>query len=147
MAKANDGIGDLVRGTLSGLMAAWAMNRAAALLSDATIGAAGSGAAGAPRRPHGSDPGEDWLLGVDRFMLGGTSDETLSWPLAAGAGALYGALRGRLPGADAASGVLFGAGLYVAASKGEKSARGALPWVLYGTTAELAMRGLEKISK
>ena len=147
MAKANDGIGDLVRGTLSGLVAAWATSQMAAALSSAVQSTTKATTDGEAAQPDYSAHQGDWLLSVDRFMLGSAHSEAVRWEVAAGAGALYGALRGRLPGADAGSGLLFGAGLYLVAGGGEKSARGALPWLLYGATAELAIKALERVSK
>ena len=81
-------------------------------------------------------------------MLGDGQAEVVPWQVGAGAGALYGALRGRLPGADAGAGTLFGAGLFMVAGGAEpKSAKAVLPWLAYGATAELTIRVLEKVSR
>lgn len=147
--KKDDGIGDLVRGALTGIAAALVMERVAALVDDLAGSAASSRARvnGEVDRPALGDQPE-WLLSMDRFIAGPKGPPMIRWEVGAGAGLLYGMLRGRVPGVDGASGLAYGAGLYFAADRSEKrSARGALPWLAYGATAELTMRVLEKVSK
>jgi hypothetical protein len=152
MAKRNDGIGDLVRGALAGVVATWAMARVAELLNDPGDASPSSSLiseeiedATLSAQLEGQP---EWLLRLDRFMLGSAPPSPLPWTVGAGAGVMYGALRGRLPGAAAASGMVYGSGLYLAADRApQKSARGAIPWLVYGATAELTSRALERVSK
>jgi hypothetical protein len=153
MAKKNDGIGDLVRGALTGIAATWVMGRVAGLLAESDgAGAISAGETagdeGAPADLHPVASNQpEWLLSLDNYADGSGSPGGIPWELGAGAGVAYGILRGRVPGADAACGLLFGAGLYFAVDRSaDRSARGALPWLGYGAGAHLTMRALDRVS-
>jgi hypothetical protein len=104
---------DAARGALAGAAATWVMGQVTSLLyehenprardredrargGETAYEAAAERMAGLAGRPLGDD---------DRKRAG----EALHWALGTGAGAAYGALRGRVPGVGAAAGLAFGA--------------------------------------
>jgi hypothetical protein len=166
MGKRNDGIGDLVRGTLAGLVATWAMGQVTSYLYQKEDREA--------RRREDEARGGKTAYGAAAEKAAGLvglelSDEerksagsALHWGLGAGAGALYGALRGRVPGADAGGGLAYGFAFFLLVDEagnavlGLTPGPGAFPWqahsrglaghLAYGVTAELTLRVLDRIS-
>lgn len=119
-------LADAARGALAGAAATWLMGRVTSLMyehedreararEDAVRGGKtayaiaaekAAGLAGADLTDEQRDP-----LGV-----------AIHWALGIGAGAAYGALRGRVPGADLGAGLLFGAAFWLLVDEGANTA-------------------------
>jgi hypothetical protein len=164
MGHRNDGIGDLVRGALAGIVATWAMGKVTTYLyeredpearkreDDAREGKTAFGVAA----EKGAAIVGAGLTDEEREKAGAA----IHWALGAGAGALYGALRGRVPGVDAGAGLLYGAAFFLVMDEGGNVALGltpgprAFPWqaharglaghLAFGVAAEQAMRILDR---
>jgi hypothetical protein len=167
MSKRNDGIGDLVRGTLAGIVATWAMGRVTTYLYEEENELArrredeareGKTAYGIAAEKAAGIAGRD-LSDQEREEAGAA----LHWALGAGAGAVYGALRGRVPGVDAASGLVFGTVFFLAIDEGANTLLGLtpppeeFPWqaharglaghLVFGVTSELTLLALDRVSR
>jgi hypothetical protein len=167
MGKRDDGFGDLMRGMLAGLAATWVMGRVTTVMYERENPAArrreddareGKTAYDAAAEKAAALVGRD-LSDRERARAG----EAIHWALGAGAGAAYGALRGRLPGADAGAGLLFGASFFLLMDEGGNVALGltpgprAFPWqaharglvghLAFGLTTELTMRALDRVAR
>lgn len=166
MGSRNDGIGDLVRGALAGLVATWAMGQVTAYLYEregeearqreddardgkTAYGVAAEKAAGAVGRELTDD---------ERAQAG----SAIHWGLGVAAGAAYGAIRHRVPLADAAGGALFGTVFFLAMDELATPALGltpgptAFPWqtharglaghVVFGLATELTLQALDRVT-
>jgi uncharacterized membrane protein YagU involved in acid resistance len=85
----------------------------------------------------------------------------IHWALGAGAGAVYGALHGRVPGADAAGGLLFGTAFWLVIDEAANPLLGltkgpmAFPWqtharglaghLVFGLTAHAVLNVMEEV--
>lgn len=152
-----------VKGALAGAAATWAMGQATSFLYEreakkskeqerearggkAAYGVAAEKAAGAA----GAE-----LSDEQRKRAG----SAIHWGLGIGAGAVYGALRERLPGADAGAGLGFGAAFWLLVDEMGNPALGltpgpsAFPWqtharglaghLVFGLAADAALRALD----
>jgi hypothetical protein len=167
MSRHNDGVGDLVRGTLAGIVATWAMGRVTTYLYEEENELArrredeareGKTAYGIAAETAAGRVGRE-LSEEQREQAGAA----LHWALGAGAGAVYGALRGRVPGVDAASGLVFGTAFYLAVDEGANTLLGLtpppghFPWqaharglaghLVFGVAAELTLLALDRVSR
>lgn len=157
---------DVAKGALAGALATWVMGYATGYLYEheaeeareaedearggrTAYGVAAEKAAGAVGRELGED---------ERARYG----SALHWALGAGAGAVYGALRGRLPGAEAGNGLLFGAGFWAVVDEAGNTALGltpgpgAFPWqtharglaghLVFGLAADTALRAMDAVA-
>ncbi|HET7321136.1 MAG TPA: DUF1440 domain-containing protein, partial [Longimicrobiaceae bacterium] len=86
----------------------------------------------------------------------------IHWALGAGAGALYGVMRRRVPGADAADGLLFGTAFWLLMDEGANWALGltpgpgAFPWqtharglaghLVFGATTDATLHALDAVT-
>ena len=112
---------DIAMGAVAGAAATWAMGKVTTLLYEQENQAA--------REREDRARGGKTAYGVAAERAAGlagielTDDErkaagsNIHWALGVGAGAVYGALRGRVPGIDAAAGLLFGTGFWLAADE------------------------------
>lgn len=166
MARENDGAGDLVRGALAGVVATWLMGKVTTFLYEHEDEEArrledeahsGKTAYGVAAEKAASVVGRD--LTDDQLKQAGSG---IHWALGIGAGAAYGALRHRIPLADAGGGALFGAVFFLAIDEIMTPAMGltkgptAFPWqtharglaghVAFGLTAETTLRALDRVS-
>lgn len=124
-------LADVARGALAGAAATWVMGQVTSYLYEreneqarqmeddarggkTAYGVAAEKAAGALGRELSKD---------ERKQLG----SAIHWALGAGAGAVYGAARGRFPGADAAGGLLFGLAFWLVIDEGANVALGLTP--------------------
>ena len=167
MGRKNDGIGDLMRGALGGIVATWVMGKVTTAMYE-------NEDADARRREDDAREGKT-AYGVAAEKMAGLAGRDLTdaerasagsaihWALGASAGAAYGALRHRVPGVDAASGLVFGTAFFLLADEAGNVALGltpgprAFPWqaharglvghLVFGVAAEFAIRGLERISR
>lgn len=127
----NDVITDAVRGAVAGAAATWVMGQVTSYLYEhedkqarqmeddarggkTAYGVAAEKAAGAVGRELSED---------ERKRIG----SAIHWVLGAGAGAVYGATRGRLAGADAAGGLVFGLAFWLLIDEGANVALGLTP--------------------
>ncbi len=164
MKKRDDGIGDLMKGVLSGLAATWVMGKvttylyqreddAARAREDAAREGRTAYESAAEKAAHivGRELSDD-----ERKRAG----ETIHWALGAGAGALYAALRGRVPAVDTAAGLAFGVAFFLTVDEAGNALLGftpgprAFPWqaharglaghLAFGLTTELTLRLLDR---
>jgi hypothetical protein len=163
----NDGVGDLVRGALAGIVATWAMGKVTTFLYEREDEEArareddargGKTAYGIAAEKGAALVGTD--LTDDQRASAGSA---LHWGLGMAAGTAYGALRGRLPGVDAGSGLVFGAAFFLAVDEGANTLLGLtpppseFPWqaharglaghLAFGVAAETTLRVLDRVSK
>ncbi|MEX2584368.1 MAG: DUF1440 domain-containing protein [Gemmatimonadota bacterium] len=167
MGNRNDGIGDLVRGALAGLAATWVMGQVTSYLyehedeearereDDARGGKTAFGIAA----EKGAALAGMELSDRERARAG----SAVHWALGAGAGAVYGALRGRVPLADAGAGLVYGGAFFLAVDEvgntllgltpdprsfpWEAHARGLAGHLVFGLTAEMSLRLLDSIRR
>lgn len=157
---------DVVMGALAGAAATWAMGRVTTYLYE--------------HEPRDARRSEDEARGGDTAYAAAVekaagavgvevTDEqkaaggqALHWALGMGAGAMYGALRPRVPAAGAAGGLLFGAAFWLVTDEGAVPALGltpgptAFPWetharglaghLVFGATADAALNALEAVA-
>jgi hypothetical protein len=167
MGHRNDGVGDLVRGALAGIVATWAMGKVTTYLYEREAPEArkreddareGKTAYGVAAEKGAAIVGAE-LTAEEREKAGAA----IHWALGAGAGALYGALRGRVPGVDAGAGLLYGTAFFLVMDEGGNVALGltpgprAFPWqaharglaghLAFGVAAEQAMRILDRATR
>ncbi|HUE97181.1 MAG TPA: DUF1440 domain-containing protein [Longimicrobiaceae bacterium] len=167
MSRENDGIGDLMRGALAGIAATWVMGKVTTVMYENEDEAArrmedeareGKTAYGVAAEKAARIVGRE-LTKAERESAG----SAIHWALGASAGATYSALRHRVPGVDAGSGLVFGAAFFLLADEAGNVALGltpgprAFPWqaharglvghLVFGVAAEVAIRGLERVSR
>lgn len=156
-------VGDLVKGALAGAAATWVMGQATTYLYEhesrearkvedeargdkTAYGVAAEKAA----RAVGVD-----ISGEQRQRAG----SAIHWALGAGAGAAYGVLRHRLPGAEVGAGLAFGTAFWLMVDEGANYALGltpgprAFPWqtharglvghLVFGMSAHAALEVLD----
>ena len=164
MSGRNDGIGDLVRGMLAGIAATWVMGRVTTLMYERED----------PKARKLEDDARDGRTAYEvaaeksAAMVGrelseeerATAGAAIHWALGAGAGALYGALRGRVPGLDAGAGLVYGVAFFLVVDEAGNTVLGltpgprAFPWqaharglvghVVFGVASELTLRALDR---
>lgn len=154
---------DMAKGALAGAAATWLMGKATTFLYEREDEEA--------RRAEDEARGGKTAYGVAAEKAAGavgrelseeerkTAGSAIHWALGMGAGAAYGALRGRVPGAEAGAGLLFGTAFWLLVDEGGNAALGltpgpaAFPWqtharglaghLVFGLTAEAALRVLD----
>lgn len=164
--RGNGLVGDLAKGAIAGAVATWVMGQATGYLyehesseareqeDEARDGKTAYGVA--------AEKGAD-LIGTE------LSDEeakrygsALHWALGIGAGAAYGVMRGRVPGAGGTNGLLFGTAFWAAIDEGANVALGltpgptAFPWqtharglgghLVFGLVADTTLRLLDQVA-
>ena len=153
-------LADAVKGALAGAAATWVMGQATSYLyqheeksvqeeeKDARGGQTAYGTAAV----KAADMVGQELSDEQRKQYG----SAIHWALGAGAGAVYGMLRHRVPGADAGNGLLFGTAFRAVIDEGANTALGltpgptAFPWqtharglaghLVFGVAADTALR-------
>lgn len=164
--RSNTILPEIVKGAVAGAAATWVMGQVTTYLYEqeekqareaedearegkTAYGVAAEKAAGALGRE---------LSEGERQQAG----SAIHWALGAGAGAVYGALRGRVPGADAANGLLYGAAFWAVVDEGANVALGltpgptAFPWqtharglaghLVFGVAADTTLRALDRVT-
>lgn len=157
---------DLVKGAIAGAVATWVMGQATTYLYE-----------NEPRQAREAEDearGGKTAYGVAAERAAGLAGRKLTedqrkqagaaihWALGAGAGAVYGALRHRVPGADAGGGLLFGTAFWAVVDEGANTALGltpgptAFPWqtharglaghLVFGVAADAALRVLDGVA-
>jgi hypothetical protein len=163
------GDGDLlthaVRGAVAGAVATWVMGKATSYLYEHESKQArqaedeareGETAYGVAAEKTASAVGTE-LSEEQRKQVG----SAIHWALGAGAGAVYGTLRGRVPAADAAGGLLFGAAFWLVVDEAANPLLGltkgptAFPWqthargltghLVFGLTANAVLEVMEDV--
>jgi hypothetical protein len=159
-------LSDAVKGALAGAAATWVMGKATSYLyqqeaksvREEESGARGGQTAYGTAAEKAADAlGQD-LSDDERKKYG----SAIHWALGAGAGAVYGVLRHRVPGADSGNGLLFGAAFWALIDEGANTALGltpgpaAFPWqtharglaghLVFGVAADTALRLTERVS-
>lgn len=156
--------GDLARGALAGAAAWCVMDQVLRALYDREsprVRARESAArGGVPALERVAESGAEQvgvrLSGRER-RAGGT---VMQWTTAIAAGALYGALRGRVPGASAGRGLAYGAAFSLVVDEGavpllgfspgprsfpwQTHARGVVGHLVFGVAAEAVLRSLDR---
>lgn len=158
--------GDVVKGALAGAAATWIMGQVTTYLYENESGQAreaedeargGKTAYGVAAEKVASAMGRD--LSEDELKQAGAA---IHWVLGAGAGAVYGALRNRLPAADLGNGLLFGAAFWAVVDEGANTALGLtpgpteFPWqthargltghLVFGVAADAVLRALDRVA-
>jgi hypothetical protein len=161
----DDLLGDVVKGALAGAVATWAMGRVTTFLYEREDQAA--------RRREDAVRDGKTAFGIaaekGAELVGRSLDDrererygaALHWALGIGAGAAYGALRGRVPGADLAAGLLFGTVFWAVVDEGANPVLGltpgpgAFPWqaharglaghLAFGAAADASLRAMEAV--
>lgn len=157
---------DIVKGAVAGAAATWVMGQVTTYLYEQEEKQA--------REAEDEARGGKTAYGVAAEKAAGALGRELSeeerqqagaaihWALGAGAGAVYGALRGRVPGADAANGLLYGAAFWAVIDEGANTTLGltpgptAFPWqthargltghLVFGVAADTALRALDRVT-
>lgn len=163
----NDSIfADMAKGALAGAAATWVMGQVTGYLYDHEAKEArrqedeareGKTAYGVAAEKAAEAVGQE-LSEEQRKQVG----SAIHWGLGAGAGAVYGALRIRLPGADLGNGLLFGAAFWALIDEGANVALGLtlgpteFPWqtharglaghLVFGVAADAALRALDRVA-
>jgi hypothetical protein len=164
--KENDVLGDLVKGALAGVAATWAMGPVTSYLYEheskqarqAEDEARGNKSAYGVAAEKAADAVGVELSEDQRKQAG----MVIHWALGAGAGAAYGILRNRVPGMDAAGGLLFGTAFWLAIDEGANYALrltpgpAAFPWqtharglaghLVFGVAAHAALNALDVVA-
>jgi hypothetical protein len=158
--------GDLVKGALAGAFATWVMGYATTYLYEAENEEArkredeareGKTAYGVAAEKAVAAAGQE-LSEEQRQKVG----SAIHWALGVGTGAVYGALRHRVPGANAANGLLFGTAFWAVVDEGANVALGltpgppAFPWqaharglaghLVFGLAADAALRTMDRVA-
>jgi len=157
---------DLVKGALAGIAATWVMGQVTTYLYENESKQAreaedeargGRTAYGVAADKAASAVGQD--LSDDQRKQAGSA---IHWALGAGAGAVYGAMRHRVPAADAANGLFFGTAFWAVIDEGANAALGltpgptAFPWqaharglaghLVFGVAADTSLRLLDRVA-
>ena len=158
--------GDLAKGAVAGAAATWVMGQVTSYLYENESKQA--------RKAEDEARGDKTAYGVaaekaaDTVGRELTDDErrqagsAIHWALGAGAGAVYGAVRHRVPAADLGNGLLFGAAFWAVIDEGANTALGltpgptAFPWqtharglaghLVFGVAADAALRALDGVT-
>lgn len=155
--------GDLAKGAIAGVAATWVMGQVTSYLyeneskqaREAEDEARGDKTAYGVAAEKAADMAARELTDDERKRAG----SAIRWALGAGAGAVYGALRHRLPAANLGNGLLFGAAFWAVIDEGANTALGltpgptAFPWqtharglaghLVFGVAADAALQVLE----
>ncbi len=159
-------LADVVKGALAGAAATWAMGQVTSYLYEHEDEQArqaedeareGKTAYGVAAEKAAGAVGQDLSEG-QRKQVG----SAIHWGLGVGAGAVYGVLRNRLPGADAGNGLLFGTAFWALIDEGANVALGLtpgpteFPWqtharglaghLAFGAAADTVLRALDRIA-
>ena len=159
-------VADAVKGALAGAAATWVMGQATSFLyqhedkavqEEENEARGGNTAYGTAAEKAAEMVGQE--LSEDQRKQYGSA---IHWALGAGAGAVYGVLRHRVPGADLGNGLLFGAAFWAVIDEGANTALGltpgptAFPWqtharglaghLVFGVAAETALQLSEAVS-
>jgi len=162
----HDLLTDVVKGAVAGLFATWVMGYATTYLYEAENEQArqredeardGKTAYGVAAEKTAEILGRE--LSEEQRQQAGSA---IHWALGIGTGAAYGALRHRVPGADAGNGLLFGTAFWAVVDEGANVALGltpgpsAFPWqthargvaghLVFGVAAETALRAMDRIA-
>ena len=165
-APENSMLADAVKGALAGVAATWVMGKATSYLYQQESKAVreeeketrgGQTAYGTAAEKAADIAGQE-LSDEQRKTYG----SSIHWALGAGAGAAYGVLRPRVPGADRANGLLFGAAFWALIDEGANTALGltpgptAFPWqtharglaghLVFGLAADTALRITDRVA-
>jgi hypothetical protein len=156
---------DLARGALAGAAATWVMDRVTTYMyehEDREVRrredeARGNRTAYVAAAEKGAD-----FLGKELNGKSGLVGTAIHWAVGVGIGALYGALRGRVPGVDRGQGSAFGTAFWLLVDEGANPALGltpgprAFPWqaharglaghLAYGVAAETALELTEGVA-
>jgi hypothetical protein len=160
-----DVLGDLVKGALAGAAATWVMGQATTYLYEHESKGA--------RKAEDEARGNKTAYGVAAEKAAGGVGVKLSeeqrqqagmaihWALGAGAGAVYGVLRNRVPGADGGAGLLFGTAFWLAIDEGanyalrltpgptafpwQTHARGLAGHLVFGVAAHAALEAVDAV--
>jgi hypothetical protein len=153
-----DLLDDLVKGALAGTVATWVMGQATTFLYEQESKQA--------RKAEDEARGNRTAYGVAAEKAAGAvgvdlADEqrqtvgaAIHWALGAGAGAMYGLLRNRLPGADAGAGLVFGTAFWLLIDEGANYALRltpgptAFPWQTHarGLAAHATLEVLDHVT-
>lgn len=159
-------VGDLARGALAGAAATWVMGQLTTYLYEHEAREAREAEDSAREGKTAYGAAAEKVAGLAGREL---SDEqrkqagsALHWLLGAGAGAVYGALRHRVPGADLGNGLLFGTAFWAVVDEGANTVFGltpppqAFPWqtharglaghLVFGLAADTALRALDRVA-
>ncbi|MBA4157954.1 MAG: DUF1440 domain-containing protein [Gemmatimonadetes bacterium] len=156
---------DLVKGALAGVAATWVMGQVTSYLYEREDEQAreredeareGKTAYGVAAEKAAEAIGQD-LPEEQRKQYG----SAIHWGLGIGAGAVYGALRGRVPGAESGHGLVYGAAFWALMDEGANTALGltpgptAFPWqtharglaghLAFGAAADTTLRLLDQV--
>lgn len=162
----NGVISDLAKGAIAGAVATWVMGQATAYMyehedrrareqeDEARQGKTAYGVAA----EKGADLVGTELTDEQTEQYGGA----IHWALGIGAGAVYGALRGRVPEADRANGLLYGTAFWALIDEAANVALGltpgptAFPWqthargltghLVFGVAADTTLRLLDRVA-
>jgi hypothetical protein len=165
MAENRSLLRDIIKGAIAGAAATWVMGRVTTYMYEHESREArrqedrarGDKTAFASAAEKGAG-----MVGADlndkQLQKAGTA---LHWGLGVGAGAVYGAMRGRLLDPEWKSGMEFGSGFFVLVDEvanpvlGFTPGPGAFPWqtharglaghTVFGVTAEAVMRALDRV--
>jgi hypothetical protein len=166
MAQQRSLMRDILKGALAGAVATWVMGRVTTYMYEHESeearqqeeGARGGQSAFVNAADRGAD-----LVGADpskqQLQKAGSA---LHWGLGIGAGAVYGAMRGRLLDPEWKSGLEFGSGFFVLVDEvanpllGFTPGPGAFPWQahargltghgVFGVTTEAVLRVLDRVA-
>lgn len=166
MRHDEDLLTEMVKGALAGAAATWVMGQVTTILYERESREA--------RQQEDEARGDKTAYGVAaekaaEMVSRELSDEqraqygsAIHWALGAGAGAVYGALRSRLPGTDLSHGLLFGAAFWAVIDEGANTALGLtpgpteFPWqtharglaghLVFGVAADVTLRALDTVA-
>jgi hypothetical protein len=164
--RRNDVLGDLVKGALAGAAATWVMGQVTTYLYEHESKQARKAEDEARGNQTAYDVAADKAADAVGVELSGEQRQkaglAIHWALGAGAGAAYGLLRGRLPGADAGAGLVFGTAFWLAIDEGanyalrltpgptafpwQTHARGLAGHLVFGVTADTTLRLLDHVA-
>lgn len=161
-----DVLADLAKGALAGIAATWAMGPVTSFLYEHESDEA--------RKAEDEARGNKTAYGIAAEKAAGAVGMDLSveqrqktgvaihWALGAGAGATYGMLRNRLPGADAGAGLLFGIAFWLMLDEGanyalrltpgptafpwQTHARGLAGHLVFGVAAHTTLKALDAVA-
>jgi len=158
--------GDLVKGAIAGVAATWVMGQVTTYLYEIESKQARQ----AEDEARGGTTAYDVAAEKAAEVVGQELSEgqrkqagsAIHWVLGAGAGAVYGAMRRRVPMADAANGLLFGTAFWAVIDEGANATLGltpgptAFPWqtharglaghLVFGVAADAALRAMDQVA-